>query len=241
MADLALEGIDIHETTGTIDYFVWLIRHKDRLVLVDTGFSAEEGNLRGRTMIIHPVEALRQLGIASTDITDVIVTHLHYDHAGNLTDFPNAIIHLQDREMEYGTGRCMCHVRMQRPFAAEATIDAVRLVYAGKVRFHDGDGLLIEGVSMHLIGGHSRGLQVVRLEHDGEVVVVASDALHFARYLADDNAFPLFADYPDVLDGYRTLRRLAGPTGAIVPGHDSCVLTDFPSLTHDLPFARVLL
>ncbi|NYJ14623.1 glyoxylase-like metal-dependent hydrolase (beta-lactamase superfamily II) [Rhizobium leguminosarum] len=106
--------------------------------------------------------------------------------------------------------------------------------------FHDGNGEIMEGLTIHLVGGHSRGLQVVRLDDGNDVVVIASDALHFQRYLAHDDVFPLFADYADVLEGYRTLRELSGPSGVLVPGHDPAVLTSFPSLSPDLAFAKVL-
>lgn len=238
--DLALEA-DIHDAPGRIDYFVWLVRGPAGLFLVDTGFGPAEGAARGRTLLIHPVEALARLGIAAADITDVILTHLHYDHAGNLDAFPNARFHIQDREMAYGTGRCMCHARMRKPFAVENIVDAVRMLFAGRLCFHDGDAVLADGLSLHLIGGHSRGLQVVRIARPEGVVVVASDALHFAAYLKSSDAFPLFADYPDVLEGYRKLHALAGPGGLIVPGHDPQVLLDYapenPAHPHTLRIA----
>ncbi len=238
--DLSFEDVDEHDAVGRIDYFVWLVRHAGRLFLIDTGFSPEEGELRGRTMLVHPIDALRLLGINSDDVTDVIVTHLHYDHAGNLNAFPYATFHLQDEEMAYGTGRCMCHERMRRPFAADAVVDAVRLVFAGKVQFHKGDVVLEPGLSLHLVGGHSKGLQVVRLEEEGRVNVFASDALHFMSYLEKSDVFPLFANYPDVLEGYEKLKRLAGPQGQIVPGHDPSVLSVFRPLRADVPFAYVV-
>lgn len=240
-SDLALEITDLHEATSRIDYFVWLIRLPDHLILVDTGFDANEGAARNRTLLIHPVAALGRLGIEPSDITDVVVTHLHYDHAGNLSSFPNATFHIQDREMAYGTGRCMCHERMRRPFAAEAVVDAVRLVFQSRVSFHDGDVEIAPGCKLHLIGGHSKGLQVVTLATVKDCLVIASDALHFRSYLDDENAFPLFADYPEVLEGYKTLRLLAGVDGLIVPGHDPEVLEKFMPLSPDLGFARVLI
>jgi glyoxylase-like metal-dependent hydrolase (beta-lactamase superfamily II) len=241
LSDLQLEVPDIHDRVGRIEYFVWLLRHQGRLILVDTGFSAEEGRARGRAMLIHPVDALARLGIGASDITDVVITHLHYDHAGNLGDFPNARFHIQDREMAYGTGRCMCHRHMRKPFAAEAVVDAVRLVFKDRMYFHDGDAELSPGLSLHLIGGHSKGLQVVRLVADGKTVVVASDALHFEHYLDDKNAFPLYADYLEVVEGYRRLVELAGPNGVLIAGHDPKVLSNFQPLSPEQPFSRVLL
>src|ERR1044072_7375561 len=97
---------DPHETSAQdLDYFVWLIRGHGRTILVDTGFNADEAAVRGRKLTLNPVDALGGFGVKAEDIRDVIVTHLHYDHAGNLDRFPNAPFHLQDREMSYATGR----------------------------------------------------------------------------------------------------------------------------------------
>jgi glyoxylase-like metal-dependent hydrolase (beta-lactamase superfamily II) len=107
---------DPHETTAQdLDYFVWLIRGHGRDILVDTGFNAEEASLRSRKLTLNPVDALARFGVNADDIRDVVVTHLHYDHAGNLDRFPNARFHLQDREMSYATGRCMCHGTLRHP------------------------------------------------------------------------------------------------------------------------------
>ena len=109
---------DPHETTAQdLNYFVWLIRGGGRDILVDTGFNAEEAQARGRKLTLNPVDALAGFGVAADDIKDVIVTHLHYDHAGNLDRFPNARFHLQDREMSYATGRCMCMGTLRHPFS----------------------------------------------------------------------------------------------------------------------------
>src|SRR6195256_5170392 len=76
---------DPHETSAQdLDYFVWLIRGNGREILVDTGFNAEEAKGRGRKLTLNPVDALAGFGVKAESIRDVIVTHLHYDHAGNL-------------------------------------------------------------------------------------------------------------------------------------------------------------
>jgi glyoxylase-like metal-dependent hydrolase (beta-lactamase superfamily II) len=82
---------DPHETTAQdLDYFVWLIRGHGRDILVDTGFNAEEAQARARKLTLNPVDALDRFGVKAADIKDVVVTHLHYDHAGNLDRFPGA-------------------------------------------------------------------------------------------------------------------------------------------------------
>ena len=76
-----------------------------------------------------------------------------------------------------GERTCICHMR--KPFHVEDVVTAVRMVYSDRVCFHDGDVRLADGLSLHLIGGHSRGLQVLRVETGDRVIVVASDALPF--------------------------------------------------------------
>src|SRR5215470_9965863 len=106
-------------------------------------------------------EGLKAIGIAPDAVEDVIVTHLHYDHTGNYELFPRARYHLQDCEMAYATGRCMCHGHLRLPFEADDVVAMVRKVFAGRVTFHDGDDELAPGITLHRIGGHSRGLQSV--------------------------------------------------------------------------------
>src|SRR6202049_4336496 len=82
---------DPHETTAQdLDYFVWLIRGGGREILGDPGFNAEEAKARARKLTLNPVDALEKFGVKADSIKDVIVTHLHYDHAGNLDRFPGA-------------------------------------------------------------------------------------------------------------------------------------------------------
>jgi glyoxylase-like metal-dependent hydrolase (beta-lactamase superfamily II) len=77
---------------------------------------------RNRKLIIHPVDALKKFGVAAETIRDVVISHFHYDHAGNLDRFPNVKFHIQDREMAFVTGRCMCHGFMRFPFNGDDVV-----------------------------------------------------------------------------------------------------------------------
>src|SRR5258708_39245081 len=154
---------DPHETTAQVlDYFVWLIRGHGRDILVDTGFNAAEAQLRNRKLTLNPVEALARFGVLADAIKDVVVTHLHYDHAGNLDQFPNARFHLQDREMSYATGRCMCFGTLRHPFSVEHVTLMVRHVFSERGTFHAGDGAVARAAARHRGRRHSAGFQVVR-------------------------------------------------------------------------------
>ena len=85
---------DAHDAPLAMDYVVWAIKSPERTFVVDVGFGREEGEGRGRTFLRCPTEGLRSVGIEANDVEDVIITHMHYDHAGNLELFPNARFHI---------------------------------------------------------------------------------------------------------------------------------------------------
>lgn len=214
---------DNHDAPHPMDYFMWLLRRGDEVILVDTGYDAQEAQNRDRPIRLDPVEALAPLGVSPADITQLIVTHLHYDHAGGLHLFPNATLHLQEAEMAYATGPCMCHDTLKMPFTADHVCEAIKRLYAGKVIFYDGDAQVAEGVSVHCIGGHSRGLQCVRVRTRAGWMVLASDAAHYYENVFARKPFPIVVDLQNMLDGFDTLERLASDRSLIIPGHDPIV------------------
>jgi len=171
---------------------------------------------------------LRAIGVEPSEVTDVIISHMHYDHAGNKDMFPKARYHLQDREMAYCTGRCMCHGYLKHAFDVEDVTAMVERTYAGRVVFHDGDEEIEPGLTVHRIGGHTLGLQAVRVETARGQVVLASDASHFYANMEQGRPFPSVADIGEMLDGFRKLRELASSQEHIVPGHDPLVLALYP-------------
>jgi glyoxylase-like metal-dependent hydrolase (beta-lactamase superfamily II) len=220
---------DAHDAPHAMDYFMWLLRRGGETILVDTGYDSDEAAARGRPIRLDPVAALAPLGVAPEAVDRVIVTHLHYDHAGGLALFPNATLHMQAAEMAYATGPCMCHDTLRTPFTAGHVCEAVRRLYAGKVIFHDGDAEIAEGVTIHRIGGHSRGLQAVRVLTEAGALVLASDAAHFYENVLKRKPFPIVVDLQDMLDGFARLEALADRPGLIVPGHDPLVRQLFPT------------
>ena len=219
---------DDHAAPHPMDYFMWVLRRGDEVILVDTGYDDDEAAARGRPIRTAPDAALAPLGIRAADIDQVIVTHLHYDHAGGLHLFPNARLHMQAAEMAYATGPCMCHDVLRMPFTAGHVCEAVRRLYTGKVVFHEGDGEIADGVTVHCIGGHSRGLQAVRVRTEAGFLVLASDAAHFYENLTRRKPFPIVVDLEDMLRGFDRLEQLASSPDLIIPGHDPLVRTYFP-------------
>lgn len=228
-------GGDTHDVDMPLDYFVWVIRSDKRTFILDTGYSEETGIKRGR-QIVRPIrEGLAAVGIQHETVSDVIISHLHFDHAGNNDMFPSATFHLQDAEMEYATGRCMCHKAVNHPFEPDDVVKMVRRVYDGQVCFHRCDSELAPGVTLHRVGGHSRGLQVVRVNTARGAVVLGSDAAHFYANMDRQAPFPVFDNAAEVLDGVRRMRQLAESDDHIIPGHDPLVLKRYPSISPSTP------
>ena len=218
---------DNHDAPHAMDYYIWVLRQGAEVILVDTGYDAPEAALRDRPIRLDPREALQPLGLEPDDITQLIVTHQHYDHAGGWQLFPNATIHLQEAEMAYATGPCMCHDTLRMPFTADHICEAVKRVYSGRCIFHAGDGEVADGVTVHCIGGHSRGLQAVRVRTDAGWLCLASDAAHYYENVFEKKPFPIVVDLEDMLEGFTKLEALASSRKLIIPGHDPAIRTLF--------------
>lgn len=227
-------GGDPHDSSMPMDYYIWLIRRGSRLVLVDTGFNQDMADKRHRTLLRTPVEALALLGIAPEAIKDIVITHLHNDHVGTFNEYPNANFHLQDMEMEFATGRYMRAEAFSRAYEPDHVTGMVRLVYQDRVVFHSGQAELAPGITLHHVGGHTAGLQVVRVHTSRGWVVLASDASHYYEHFECGRCFPLTFHLGDVLEGYRNLRELAHSPAHIVPGHDPLVIARYPPVSEAL-------
>jgi glyoxylase-like metal-dependent hydrolase (beta-lactamase superfamily II) len=220
---------DPHAASEALDFYVWAIRGARGTIVVDTGFDETMAKRRERHIARPVAEGLKSIGIAPDSVSDVIVTHLHYDHAGNYDVFPNARYHVQDCEMAFATGRCMCDAKMRVAFEADDVTALVRKVFSDRVAFHDGDGEIAPGVSVHHIGGHSKGLQAVRVATARGAVVLASDAAHLYSHLDEGTVFPITYNAQDAVAGYAKLKALASSPGHVIPGHDPKVLRRYPA------------
>jgi glyoxylase-like metal-dependent hydrolase (beta-lactamase superfamily II) len=227
-------GGDPHNGPMPLNYYVWVIRNPARTIVLDTGFDEKGAAKRGRR-ITHPVgDCLRALSIDPAGVSDVIVSHMHYDHCGNNGLFPNARFHVQDAEIAYATGRCMCHHQMRHPFELDDVVAMVTRVYSDKVCFHQGTSEPFPGITLHHLGGHSRGLQAVRVKTRRGYVMLASDGAHHYEHLRSRRVFPVVDSVSDVLEGYDTIERLATSPSHVIPGHDPLVASLFPPAAPNL-------
>jgi glyoxylase-like metal-dependent hydrolase (beta-lactamase superfamily II) len=224
-----LQG-DPHDTAPMpLDYFVWAVVGDSRTFVFDTGFDKAMAQKRKREFLRPVGEGLQTIGIDPASVKDVVISHMHYDHTGNNDLFPNATYHLQDREMAFCTGRCMCHPNLRRSFEEEDVTAMVGRLFRGRVQFHNGVDELAPGITVHHVGGHTDGLQVMRVKTERGWVVLAADASHFYANFEQMRAYPTVYNVGDMLEGFATIRRLASSLQHVVPGHDPLVLQRYPA------------
>jgi glyoxylase-like metal-dependent hydrolase (beta-lactamase superfamily II) len=217
-------GGDPHDGPMPPDYFVWAIVGESRTLIFDTGFDAAMAKKRGRDFLLASREGLLAIGVDPERVEDVVISHMHYDHAGNNDLFPNAIFHIQDREMAFCTGRCMCHRDIRRSFEVADVTAMVERVFRDRVRFHDGASEVAPGITVHHVGGHTNGLQILRVKTQRGWVVLTSDASHFYANFEQMRAYATVYNVGDMLEGFATVKRLATSPRHVIPGHDPLVL-----------------
>lgn len=216
-----------------IHYYVWVILAEDSVTVIDTGFTSDEAERRGsRTYEASPLERLWAIGVAPADVDRVVLTHLHYDHTGFAEAFPTATVFLQRTELDFW----MSPLSKRSSFAhlvLPQDIEAIqRINDSGRLVLLDGDLDLDATVSVHHVGGHTPGMQVVRVQrHDAhnasnsshigaDAIVLASDASHFYANFEQDQPYGVVHNLPLMHQAFDRLRELAGEFGTIVPGHD---------------------
>ena len=221
-------GHDPHDGPMPMDYFVWAAVSPEHTVVVDAGFTAEVAARRGMKHLLRPAEGLRALGIDCARVPDVVLTHLHYDHVGNLEDFPAAAFVVQEEELAFWTGRYAGRERFRTLIEPDDVLYLVRENFRGRLRFVAGSQEIVPGVEVHLTGGHSAGLQVVRIKTVKGNVVLASDATHFYANVEEDRPYGIVSDLAQMYGAFDLVRSLADSRDHVVPGHDPLVMDRFP-------------
>lgn len=227
-------GGDPHDGPMPMDYFVWVATHEGRAVVIDTGFSEAVARKRNRTFLRDPVESLQLLDVDPAAVEDVVLTHLHYDHVGNADRFPAARFHLQEAEIHYATGRYMRYPRLSHSFEVDDICGVVRLNFARRLMLHRGFHELRPGITLHPAGGHSAGLQFVRVHTARGFVLVASDVTHFYENLGSGRPFTTAFHVGEMLEGFDLLEATAPSGDHIIPGHDPLVMRLYPAPRADL-------
>jgi len=209
----------------------WVIRGGDRNILFDCGFYRESWMEHfDITDYIRPDEAVRLAGLDAADVTDIIISHAHWDHIGGIDLFPNATIWIQKAEFEYYVGPAWQEGGRHGGIDPEDMVTLVRCNTEGKLRLIDGDDVeVLPGIRAYTGGRHTFASQYILVETDPPYVL-ASDNCYLYRNLETRSPIPTFepADAPSNIAALERMISLAGAPERVIPGHDPLLFERFP-------------
>jgi glyoxylase-like metal-dependent hydrolase (beta-lactamase superfamily II) len=214
-----------------IAMMIWLVRGNGRNVLVDSGFYHErffkDWDVKDFT---RPSDTLSRVGLKPEDITDVIVTHMHWDHVDGADLFPNARIWIQKDELEYYAGEAWQSEKTHGGIDQDDVLTLVKLNTQGRVGLVDGDAQeILPGITCYTGGKHTYQSQYVGVRTSAGTVVLASDNMYLYENLEKHVPIAATLDAASNLRAQDRMKELAARRELIVPGHDPAVFERFPN------------
>jgi len=226
-----IEGADAARKID-IAMMVWLIRGNGRNILFDSGFYRDQFMKQWKpTDYVKPSESVAPLGLKPEDITDVIISHMHWDHADGIDLFPKAKIWLQKDELEYYAGEAWQSRRTHGCVFAEDVLAAVKLNTEGRVGLVNGDAQeILPGITAYIGGKHTYASQFITVNTAVGAVVLASDNMYLYENLEKHLPIAQTLDRESNLRAQDRMKQLAADPKWIIPGHDPLVMTKFPQV-----------
>ena len=224
---------------GPINYYVWAIKAKNgETIVVDTGASPALGEARKIPGYVDPVEVLSRLNVNATNVTKVVITHMHWDHVGNieayLNAFPRAKFYVQKREFDFCVKNPLCQ---RKPIAILFDPPANKIMggLAGTDRLIivDGDYNLAPGIDLLLAPGHTLGLQAIRVNTAKGPAIVGSDLAHVFKGYQEDTGSVFIMDMPAWIQSFDKVKPKAS-LDLIFPGHDILMSENYPDVALDV-------
>jgi glyoxylase-like metal-dependent hydrolase (beta-lactamase superfamily II) len=213
-----------------IAMMVWLIKGADgRNILVDAGFHRADFVARWKpTGFVPPSEAVARAGVKPEDVTDVIVSHIHWDHLDGIDLFPKARVWLQREEFEHHLDSAGT-VKDRAIDAGDAKILAA-IAREGRLHLVDGDGQeIIPGISVYTGGKHTFQSQFATVKTTAGTVVLASDNVYLYENLAKHIPIAQTLDSASNVRTQARMAQLASDARLIIPGHDPEIFVRFPT------------
>jgi len=220
------------------NYYLWVIKGMGENIIVDTGTGITEGTKRKLKGYVNPVDVLARIGVNASNVTKVIITHIHFDHVGGMEMFPQAFpkatFYVQKKEFDFWIKD---PIGKRRPFVGitDTLANKALAVLEGtdRLKLVSGDKKIMPGMELLLVPGHTIGLQAVMVNTAKGPAIVASDCAHIARSFKEDNPSCLITDMIAWLKSYDKLRAKA-PLDLIFPGHDVIMLQNYPKVAEDI-------
>lgn len=217
-----------------MDFFIWVAVGAGRTIVIDTGFTAEVGARRKRSILRCPIESLRLIDVDPDSVKDVVQTHLHYDHAGNTDLLPSATFHLQRSELEFAVGPDMRYRYFAAGYEPDHIVSMVRLNFAQRLKLYDGPFTFAPGIELDVGPGHTVGLQYLRIHTERGWITLAGDVAAFFENVSRHRPYVAAADVLQMLRSYDKVRATAPSLDFLIPGHDPLVMSSYPPASEEL-------
>jgi glyoxylase-like metal-dependent hydrolase (beta-lactamase superfamily II) len=214
-----------------IQMMVWVLKGPNGAnILVDSGFYRDKFFKQWKVKdFIKPSEAIAKIGLKPEDITDLIITHMHWDHADGMDLFPKARIWIQQDEYSYYTGEGWQSGGNHGGVDQDDVMALVKLNIEGRVRLVKGDDQEVAaGIRVYTGGRHTYASQYVGVSTKAGTAVIASDNCYLYENLDKHAPVAQTWDAASNLKAQDRMRQLASNPRLIVPGHDPSVFTRFP-------------
>src|SRR5579859_6471844 len=210
----------------------WLIRGGGRNILFDSGFHRESWlKYFAMNELIRPDEAVKLAGVQPEEVTDIVVSHAHWDHLGGVDLFPKATVWIQKEEFRYYTGEAWQAGGQHGGIDAEDVKELVKLNTEGRLRLINGDNVeIFPGIRAYTGARHTYASQYIRVAGSPSYVL-ASDNCYLYRNLAEHRVSATFAeaDEPSNIQNQARMIELAGSIDRVIPGHDALQFQKFPT------------
>jgi glyoxylase-like metal-dependent hydrolase (beta-lactamase superfamily II) len=216
----------------TCAYYYWVIRGAEGVILFDSGFNQRVADLHGHGKV-EPIRlGLSALDITPDDVKLIVISHLHYDHVGNLEQFPGAEIAVQASEVQFWSSSMATRALFANLAEQEYLENLDRARSDGRVKLLEGDTQITQGVYAISLPGHTPGQEGLIVKTPEKSLVLASDALHFRAELDNDWPFMIVTDLVGMYGSFERLRTLSADGHIIVPGHDPEAIAEYETLRY---------
>src|SRR5262249_20583283 len=216
-----------------IAMMLWVLKGNDgRIAIVDSGFHRDRYFREFAVKdYIKPPDALAPLGITADKVTDILLSHMHWDHAGGIDLFPSARVWVQKDEYDYYTGEAWQSPRTHGGIDPDDVLELVKRNTQGRVSFVRGDDdTLLSGILFGVGGRHTWASQFVSVQTRVHTVVLASDNMYLYENLDAHLAIAQTLDAASNLRTQDRMRSIASQPRFLIPGHDPAVFDRFPQV-----------
>jgi glyoxylase-like metal-dependent hydrolase (beta-lactamase superfamily II) len=224
----------------TFAFMFWLIKGDNgKNILVDAGFlrDIDDAKYFGFTTFIRPDSVLLRLGLKPTDITDIILSHPHWDHIDGIDLFPNAQVWIQKQDYNYFVGTAWQKDGLTMGFDKRDVRKLVEINLAGKLNLVDGDDKeIIPGIKVYTGSRHTYNSQFVLVPSGQNKIILASDNVYFYYNLEHMRPapYPATFDTAAYVKSMARMKILASNVKFIIPGHEALIFRQFPTVAEGI-------